>query len=226
MRGAFMLVLGLLCVPLSADAQAFFDGTDTQKPVTLVVESNTYTPYFYNGRAVPIEGSEMRVIAHTASNAAVSYEWMVNNVRMDEDGPVITFVTPLAGTLLIGVTARDGAGGVLGSDQRFIPFAEPEVHFYEHNPLRGISRVTISDQHVFASSESTVRAEPYYMSNPQNTDAHRIRWRVNGSTVEPNSDPFTLTLQSDAVGRFRIDFEIINTQILTQVANGSFNVRL
>ena len=86
--------------------------------IDLIIEANTYVPYFYQGRREPAAGSSVRATALTLSNeiTPTSYTWRVGGQSFTSSVPYLDFVMPQAGgDLSVFVTAVDGSGHRLGS---------------------------------------------------------------------------------------------------------------
>lgn len=132
--------------------------------IDLIVEANTYVPYFYPGRREPIPGSTVRLTALVLSGAVpASFRWQVGNQHLASTDRSAVFALPsIGGDVRVEVTALDQAGRPIGSAAEYIRPSSPQVLFYESNDLRGVSRVAAGESLVLIGDEMSVRAEPYF----------------------------------------------------------------
>lgn len=206
----------------------------TASRLTLVVEPYTTTPFWYQGRALPTVGSQVRVVAlpqtgTTASADSYTYTWRLNDTVLNGGGVrgqfanVITM--PYGRSATLTVDASDQNGKTVAQRSVSIPSVEAEVYFYELNPLRGLSRLAITPQTPLVGSEMTVRAEAFYVGGGTQ-DELEYQWKIDGRQVDnPADDPQTITFQNGGgIGNFRIDFAIRSTRNLLQGAENYFNI--
>lgn len=207
------------------------------KPVRLdiIVEGDTLTPPFYRGRALPSKQSNIKAVAllHTASAddfSGYTYRWLVNNNVAAGGGRVgqntFSFVSDFDNNPRLTVEVYDRAGEMVASRGIRIKMTEPELHFYEVNPLRGQSRHALSNTFFMVGNETTVRAEPYFVNrNIFTRNTLLNEWRLNRSLVSGNPsmpNEITLARQGDS-GSFRLDFQLRNTANLHGV-RGNLNI--
>jgi len=204
--------------------------TTTIKPtrVDLVVEADTITPSFYTGKNLPSSGSPVRVTAIpfiTTNNSTpgnYSYTWHVGSEIVNggsQYGKNYTiFESSFEKNMEVSVDVYDTQGVLLTSKTTYVPVVEPELYFYEINPLTGIQTTALRSNTIFTSNEITVRAEPYFMDRQFMQDNPYIEWKINGITTENNSsDPQEITLQKTAgTGSVRLDFHVRNLSQLLQ----------
>lgn len=157
--------------------------------VDIVLEADTLTPAFYQGRALPSTGSQVRAIAipHTASGQApeaFSYQWKLDNEVL-YGGPVTgvhtaNFEVGLGKNQVLRVDVLNNSGVIVAAKSIFIPRTEPELLFYEENPLRGINNIAIQSPHILVGEETSIRAEPYYMARTIFDSSPLIEWEIDG----------------------------------------------
>jgi hypothetical protein len=101
------------------------------------------------------------------------------------------------------------------------------MHFYEKNPLRGLSRVALKSPHLFIGEELLLRAEAYFVDTDLASVDVLRSWKVNNRTVEGNAnDPYELTLQKqEERGLSKITFSLQNMAKLLQGVSGSHGVQ-
>lgn len=202
--------------------------------VDVVIEANTNTPAFYKGRTLPSSGSTIRAIALPFTDTPTSqlvYTWELND-RVLYGGPLLgkniaTFEIPFSGSGKISVAVARPGGPIFTKKTIEVPTVDPDIVFYEDNPLRGISRVALPSIYQLTGSEMTVRAEPYFMSADMTSADMRTEWEINGNTVDnPSADPRVITLRSGGgTGSFNVEFHIQNLGTLLQDVRDSFTIR-
>ncbi|MDC1205590.1 hypothetical protein N8083_01960 [Candidatus Pacebacteria bacterium] len=203
----------------------------TPARVDIVVEADTLVPLHYKGRALPSNGSIVRAIALPATGvdpATLTYKWSVNNSPLYGGSlvgrNVALFKAPLKDEMLLSVEVGNRDGTVLTSKTTHIEIPEAELHFYEDNPLRGLSRNAIRSPHTLVGDEITVRAEPYFMSKDIFALSPHIEWKIDNETIaNPSENPQTITLRGDGGnGRFTVDFHIRNLANILQGVQDDF----
>lgn len=205
--------------------------TITPTRVDIVLESDTTVPLFYKGRALPSPGSTIRAVAipvsrHTPSE--LTYTWKLNNNAIHK-GPLrgqntAEFTLPYGGDAMVSVEVADTNGVAFAKKNVQIVAVEPEMHFYETNALRGLSRNALSSPYQLIADEITVRAEPYFMTKNIFEGEVHTEWEINGGSVSnPSLDPQNLTLRkSGGRGSFRVEFHIRNLENLLQGVREDF----
>jgi len=204
--------------------------------VDIVLEAETLVPAFYKGRPLPSIGSTVRAIAipqtnNNAAPAAYSYEWRLGNEVLF-NGPitginVAEFEIGLNKNETLAVSVTDRSGVLVAHKTIVIPVTEPEVVFYEENPLRGVTGIALPSPYYLVGEETTVRAEPFYMSSNIFSANPLIEWEIDGRTVtNPSTDPQYLTLRkTGGIGSARVSFHIRNLQQLVQGVEDRFVIQ-
>lgn len=210
--------------------------TLTPVRVDILVEGDTVAPVFYKGRAIPAEGSEVSVTAipytgEPRDPKGFSYRWKVNDDVVGGSSQFgknrISFSSTFGKNIPVSVEIYDSDGSLVGGDSTVVSLVKPELHFYEVNPLRGLSEHTISRSHIFVGSEINVRAEPYFLDKTLLQSNPFIEWKLNAITIEnPSSDPQEITLrkQGDS-GSFNLSFHIRNLRQLLQGVEDTITIR-
>lgn len=202
--------------------------TITPIRVDMLVEADTLTPAFYRGRSLPTSGSAVRVTAlpFTGTNqdpSQFSYSWQVGedainggSSRPGENS--VTFTPSFDTSPKVQVTIFDSEGAIVATRSIRVPIVEPELHFYEINPLRGIQTTALDADYIFQGSEMQVRAEPYYMSRGLQAEDLHIAWKINNRSISnPSTDPQQISLRRQGdMGMFTLEFEIRNLNQLLQ----------
>lgn len=209
--------------------------TETIAPsrVDIIVEADTSVPNHYQGRPLPSAGSMMRIIAIPDTNLnpnELTYSWQVDNKPL-YGGPIVgknvaTFETPKKPRVLVRVNVSDSSGRTVARKLTEIEIAEPEILFYENNPLRGLSNMTLRNPTLLISSEITVRGEPYYLDSTIFSNDPLIEWKLNNQTItNPSTDPREITLRRTAnSGSVKAELHIRNLENLLQGSKADFTL--
>ncbi len=205
--------------------------------VDLIIEAETSVPDFYEGRALPAENAPIRAIAivHGKTNTAperYTYEWSLDGSVLF-GGPVqgkyaVTFDMPPYADHRLMVTVYDTNRSTLGRNIILLNGVEPELYFYETNPLRGLSRKALTPTFTMTGEETTILAEPYFMDTRNVGGEGDAEWTMNGSSVNPgNSEQNAITLRhTGGEGSANLGFRYVLKhvgEIPTYVA-GAFDV--
>lgn len=195
--------------------------------IDIIIESDTYVPYFYQGRALPSSESTLRATAlvHNGLNknrAGYSYRWVFDDTVLFEGAsqgkysvfiPVKLFQT---GDLSVEVYSQDGS--LVGTASTRVKIMEPILMLYEFNPLRGLLENSIKDNDVIRNQEISFYAEPYFMNTESASNA-RYEWRINGKKISLNNNLNTLTLNAtDGGGPTHIDLTAYSNSLIPQIA--------
>ncbi len=203
--------------------------------VDLIIESQTYTPSFYRGRALPGENAVIRAIAVTHTKppgnpALYTYEW-----KLDGDvlfgGPILGkqvmyFNMPEFLDHSLSVTVYGVDGVALGREYIALNPVEPEVHFYEENLLRGLSRKALTREFTLIGEETTIYAEPYFMNTDITNTKGTFEWRLDGALVQSESERRNaITLRhTEGEGSANIGFRYVLDSIPIQYIQGAFDI--
>lgn len=200
--------------------------------IDLIIEANTYVPYFYQGRREPAAGSSVRATALTLSNeiTPTSYTWRVGGQSFTSSVPYLDFVMPQAGgDLSVSVTAVDGSGHRLGSATQSIRPVTPQVLFYENNELRGLSQVAIGESLSLIGNTVSVRAEPYFFGVSGLIAGATGTWTAAkvDATVDTNWREVTLLRrEGESSKKTEINLDVRNRNNLSESISGSFELDL
>lgn len=207
----------------------------TPAAVDIVVEADTYVPAFYLGRAIPSTESRVRLaaVAHLGGGdpRTYSYRWEQNGSVIGGGGvrgmQSIDLTMPRYTGGQIRVIVSNDAG-IVAESSVSLGALRPEIHFYEENPLRGLSELAIRDVGVaLIGDETTIHAEPYFMKKEGGSfEGMDFTWRVNGAFTEnPSSDPHIITLRrAGGGGSANVDTRIVTSDPIPQFVDGRFTI--
>lgn len=186
--------------------------TVTPGAIDMIWESNSFTPPFYKGKALPPRKSDITVFAFptiynpngTLLNPdRLTYEWSTREgVNINESGFNRNSFEFQVGSIAIisPITLKlySEQGQLVGSKTIFIDYYEPELLLYEKNPLGGIFfNNAIRGTYKMKNKEVSLSAFPLFFDIPKNTIGNvTYEWKLNGYTLE-NSITSEITFRSD-----------------------------
>lgn len=146
----------------------------TMRPIliTIVVESNTYTPNFYKGRSLPSANAPVRAIAivHDGKGStlsSLSYKWKLNGKVLSggtlKGKHTIEFPAPQFGDSTLSLEVYNSAGKRLGAENTSLVLTSPSVQLYEHSALRGLTHIALTERPIRIEKGAIVYAEPYFL---------------------------------------------------------------
>jgi hypothetical protein len=208
------------------------------RPVRLdiLIEADTRVPTFYKGRSIPATGGSVQLTALPFTGEArnpesYSYTWRVED-KVQGGGSrfgknSINFTADFQKQITVSVDVIDTNGTVVTSESISVPLTDPELYFYEINPLRGMAEIAMNDNFIFVGEEIKVRAEPYFIDNALFSENPHQEWKLNNKVVaNPNSDLQEITLRrSGDSGSFTLEYHIRNLKQLLQGVKDSVTVR-
>lgn len=200
--------------------------------IDVIVEADTYVPPFYRGRALPTSGAATRLVAIPAGPSGnLLFRWeddfefvqgasgvgrQVMSARLNEFSDSRTYA----------VEVSSGDGGTKARREVVIEYAEPQIVFYEENPLKGVLyERSIPTQASLEGKEITVVAEPYFFSSlGRESAALMYEWTFNNEPAEADGAALTLRQDVEGEGSADINLSIQNVNRLLQTASAAFTL--
>lgn len=249
-RGNGLTEIELSAPPLGGETRvraAFFEegfertqAESVVRPVEidLLWESDSYTPVWYRGRALPSAGTSLRVEAvprferpdgTLVPNTDIVFTWK-------RDGYVIASASgrgkakallespPLFGEDTISVEARSADGMFVGEASVEIESRDPVLSLYENHPLFGVlyHRALTADNQL-PEEEVTFSAIPYFTdSKTAHGPGLTYEWRVDRNLVQNDpAKPNEITINAEgSSGVATIDLSLSQADnFFLQVAN-------
>jgi len=186
------------------DGSASAAATVIPTSIDLLWESDSYTPPFYGGRALPSAGSRVHLVAipHFVSangeeipSDRIIFTWKKDNEVLEtlsgRGKSSATIEGPsLFGTETVVVDASAVDGSIAGQALVRIPDTEPLLTLYENHPLFGVLYHRALDASAFVpENEVSFTAVPYFVSAASQNDASlQYEWRVNQNLVATNPE--------------------------------------
>lgn len=184
--------------------------------IDLLWEADSYTPPFYQGRALPTSGSMIRVLAIPHFIAAggaippsnIDFTWKLNNaVDKAQSGVGESSAVFPAGVLYstdqITVDAQTPDGSISGEATLSLRTQSPDLVLYEDSPLFGVMyHQALGGATAANESETSFAAVPYFADAiSANDPSLSYAWSVNGSSVAADSqDPSEITINAQSSG--------------------------
>lgn len=203
--------------------------------IDIILETNTYIPSFYKGKALPSEESPLRAIAVVHDNSSTPdnsyvYKWSIGTTVLS-GGPlkgknVLEFTPPRYTSGGLTVEVFDTSGTPLGKKTIPLSRVAPELHFYEHNPLRGLYEREITSPHALIGDETTIYGEPFFINTQALERDANFEWEIDGTdTSSDPGQPNTITLRHvGGVGNAQIDLRVLTKSKIPQLLGGSFQL--
>jgi hypothetical protein len=232
--GSSLQVLAITTLPNGSILRA--QDTITPIRVDILIEADTRVPSFYKGRAIPATGGSVQLTAlpFTGSDRTAdsyAYTWRVGGTVQDGGSRfgknAISFTAEFQKQIQVSVDVIDTDGTILISESIYVPLADPELYFYEINPLRGMNEVAMGRNFIFIGEEIQVRAEPYFIDNTLFSAAPHQEWKLNGKTIaNPNQNQQEITLRrSGDSGSFTLEYHVRNLKQLLQGVKDTITIR-
>lgn len=227
-----------IVVRLTAQNGQILEAKRTITPLylDLIIEPQTYTPLFYQGRALPTKGSIVFINALLQNSQGpidttkYSYNWSLNGkpvnggAKMGANWSQIT--VPHGRSSTIAITIQDKGGAIVARKLIAMPSVPIELHFYELSTLLGQSTRAITNDLILTGQSTTIKSAPYYLDTRAINDNLETQWDINNLPIATeNVDPFQINLSRGVGGSARVGFKVTNLSELLQNADATFTVR-
>ncbi len=201
----------------------------------VIIEPQTYVPVFYAGRALPVHGSLVNLIAlvHGKNGlidpSTYTYSWQLNNKSVfggpKKGASQAQITVPFGRTSLITLSIVDQNGVAVARRVFSIPSVPVKIQFYEVSTLYGLSKRAIGSSLTLTGNSSNIRAVPYNLDTRANSFNLFTEWKIDSQTVNSGDDPFEINLARNKQGSARVNFKLRNVASLLQGDEASFIVK-
>lgn len=196
----------------------------------LIINANGHTPSFYRGRSLPSRGSVItaQALVFTDEPGPLRYDWSVNNKTIKQsvggNNSSINYEIGLIYEALVTVQVFNGRGELIATEStKFIP-NDPEILFYEANPLRGLIPNVLRDPYQFLNHEMVLRGEPYYFAGT--ADDMKVTWKADRTKLKSNQNPFEVSLvKTKESGQAVLSMKVIDTKSHLTSAEADLTIR-
>jgi hypothetical protein len=202
----------------------------------LIVEPQTYTPIFYQGRALPTKGSLVYINAllqdknGPVNSADYSYTWNLNSKSVyggaRPGGNWAQIEVPHGLSSLVTIAVQDRNGTTIARKVVSIPTAKLDLQFYEQSSLYGLRQKAIVGNLIMTSNGSSIKAVPFYLDTRSVENNLFTEWSINNRpTIVDGYDPFEINLERGVAGSALVGFKIRNLSELLQSDEASFTIQ-
>lgn len=210
--------------------------------VSLLWQSDTYVPPFYEGKALHSFNGTFKITAipefFDVSGKRISpkdliYTWKKNG-RVDANSSGFgkdSFITSQTSYLREGeevsVEVSSPKESLAGSASMTVTPSLPEVVFYENSPLYGlVYEKSLRGSVDLTSEEITLRAEPFYVSSTNPLDGSlSFDWKMNGGAISAFQNRSDLVLRKGvSAGSSNVGLVVQHRTKLLQGASKSITI--
>jgi len=183
-----------------------------QIDVTLTWSTDTYIPTSYQGKALPVKGSNIEVVA-TINSLGVNpekliYNWFINDHFQKEGSgankQILKFNT-ISSTNeknIIRLEINDYNKSFLGVFYLSIEISKPEIILYAKEKLSGFNSKIINEYEIKSNQEIQFIAKPYFF-NIDNVNDLNYKWELDEEKIIENKEGNTnkLLLKIDKISQ-------------------------
>ena len=217
----------------------------TIKPtsVDLIWQATGYTPPFYKGKTLFSHQDIIEFIAlpHVFSSKGVEippqnliYTWTRNGTVVGDFSGFGKYTYTVQSSIIsraldVQVQVTSPTTDSIGSAEVVVPPLEPEIVFYEKNPLYGIQfqRALTDEVTLNSSKEIEIVGEPYFFGTKDPKDnSLSYKWNINNTSIGGDmTQQSRVFRQADGTsGTSFISLSIENTKQILQSASAGFNL--
>jgi hypothetical protein len=208
--------------------------------VELMWESiSSYTPPFYKGKALPVEGELIKVVAIPNTTTikygigSLTYSWENNGVANTEASGYNKNYFRFRNGLFdknntISVTASSVTGNFTAENSIEIPLFKPKLIFYKKSPTEGILYAKALDKEIsMTEDEMTIVAEPYFSSLREEENSFTFNWSINENKIQTPSKKTELTIRPTSRGGYAtINLVVENINSLFQKFSNNLRINI
>ncbi|MFC1775293.1 hypothetical protein ACFLY0_00315 [Patescibacteria group bacterium] len=207
--------------------------------------TQSYTPPFYKGKALPASQEEIRIVAmpNVTSVDGVKlnpnnliYKWRKNgkyrdlNSQSGYNRKSVVFEQDLLNAKEdVSVEISSSTWDASANGRVVIERVQPEIYVYHNHPLEGIIYEKILDKNfLMENKEVSVAAEPYYFSlGEAGFDNISFNWRTDNKPVvgDELGSNMIFGFEKDSIGSSSISLEIKHLRNILQSARTSFGLK-
>lgn len=216
--------------------------TITPSYMEVLWHTNSYTPPWYRGKALPARGSiatvtALPVFAYRGQNinpATLTYDWWLDNKLLKNESGRGKSILPIRissnGNITHNVRVRveDPKSGITQEKSVELNVQDQKILFYELDPLRGPkTQQAIGAPFMLpAGAEAQFLSVPYYISGNPQFFSHT--WSINSVNLDLSGDTnkTILNYQTEvgATTRQTVSLTVQNPAWILEQARGSFQI--
>lgn len=207
--------------------------------VDILWEADTYTPPYYNGKALPSPKSSIKITAvpnfifngSKISSSNLVYEWQIDYKKVPGvsgygSDSFVHRSSQAFGEYTVKVVVSSYKKTIVAEKTISISTVRPRLIFYEEGLLEGIKYNKALENSVdLLNNEIYVRAEPYFFSRSSLANLS-YEWMMNNGDIDPedNKNVINLRVDEDVFGTSVIDLRVENPSNLLQFAEQGLRI--
>ncbi len=201
--------------------------------------TNSYTPPFYKGKALPAKGGFIKAVAIPntdtikSGKGSVSYTWKNNDEVISaasgyNKNSYIFKDNVFKDNELITVIASSVDSNYTAEKMIEVPTYMPKVVWYKRSPTDGVLyNKVINSETLFEENEMTIVAEPYFLNIKDKWEYFSYNWKINGDLINTPLKKTELTVRPSSRGGYaNISLVIEDVNSLLQKVTGVLKLSL
>jgi len=198
-----------------------------------------YVPPFYKGKALPVSGGLIKVLAIPNTKTiqsgigSLTYTWKNNNeTNLNASGynknSFIVRNSMFEDKNMITVNVSSVGGSFRAENTIEVPTYDPKLIFYKKSPTEGILYAKALDKEIsMPEDEMTIVAEPYFSSFREDENAFIFNWSINENNIQTPSKKTELTVRPNSRGGYAtISLVIENMNALFQNISNRLRINI
>ncbi len=185
--------------------------------------ADSYTPAFYKGRALPAKEGITRISA-ISLDRDFDIKWEINDEKVssiDKDKKVLLVKNKIADSFINLKSYIYKQNVLVDILQKDIKLVYPEVLAYVSNENSSILN-SVTDK--VSGANIYIKLEPLYFSvNGKDYSKIKYTWKINNS-VRNVKNPSSIKLSSDKVENAVLDFNVLQSEKITQNVSRKINI--
>jgi len=210
--------------------------------VDLVVEPMSYTLPFYKGKPYFAPQGTVKVVAipdiiidgTRALSKDLNFKWSKGDIVLGSSSgkgndTLLVYGTIPVRDINISVQISDDSGNILAENSKLLTTNNPEILFYEDNPLYGVlyNEAVVGNYNLGTREELTIVAKPFSFdfSNDVSEESD-YTWNINGNSITPAGKANELVLKqtTNVAGTASVSLDLKNVDRIMQYVSDSFNI--
>ncbi|MCA9365283.1 hypothetical protein KC723_00125 [Candidatus Kaiserbacteria bacterium] len=204
--------------------------------IDIILEADTYVPYFYQGRPLATNGSQARATAlvdygNGVREDSFAFKWILDKLNVLGGGILpgqsnILFEVPMRyGLLEVEVYTEDGQ--FVGEAEISLPRVDSEMHFYERSSLYGLQNKSLNNDVYISNGGITIEGAPYYISTDTLLGNPEIVWNIGYEDVNtPPTNPLSISLdRPQASGETTVNLSVTDPDNFLQMTFGKVKLK-
>lgn len=197
-----------------------------------------YTPPFYRGKSLPVNGSFIRAVAIPNTNTIKSGSGSITYTWKSEDSTVLAASGYNKNSYVfknnmfkdrsrITVNASSVEGDYVAENTVEIPLYKPKIIFYKKSPTEGVLyNNALNIETTMIGDEMTLVSEPYYLPI-KSSENFTYSWKINGESINTPTKKTELTIRPNSRGGYAtVGITIENMDELFQKISNQLKINL